>query len=1106
MKKITTELKKKVGKIIYDRGKKFFEREDVTLRTLLSDGDFLTIEGEYKEGKTIVKTSIIVEQKNGEYIEGDCDCLDYQNRKNVCRHVVALGMEADLVKNVIDVLGTDEILMLFDEKFEKIESKVKEKKIITTREADTKKEKKLNKNKEKIIENVEKNSIQFENNKKQTNIKSEIELIKDDFPNNKNKFLNRIEATKDKSELFLELEIDEIGYSDYRYGYDYERENFDPEYVFRLKVGAGKTYYIKDVIKFVTAIINNEIYAITNKFIYNPEIYYFNENNLQIITAINEFYEEMKEKDIVVRDKKGIKIVEGFYDKILDVLSVGRKIWKKEFELEKASSYEPLFIEDNGEIKFRDISQLIENSKYFIFKNDEFKFYKMTDNERKFFDEIKIETMKLNKFLGKKDENILDLLKKYEIKMAQYIDTFSDINLYIQEWDNNSSLKVKISDVIQVIEKKGKYFIPKVNVELLDALDSLIENIALEKLLDDDRTYIIDYDGLAMLSTVIDENYSDKVKIKLDSTIKKARNIIINFGVRKLENDLLDFKFEIDGIKENVDVDLVIEAIKNEKTFVTLSSGELVKIANKSVEELLGVVDSISGLKIGNNKISKIKALQLAQISQNIKTDLDEISEFKKMFKQIREKKDITPNNIKAELFPYQKQGFNWLKNMYDIGLGAILADDMGLGKTLQTISMLNEIMIENKDLLVIIVVPTSLLHNWKEEIIKFSGMIPILVEGSARKRKEIIKKHKKGILITTYQALRNDIEDYKEKNFDLVILDEAQSIKTVTSQIKKAVMKLNSKVNFALTGTPIENNILELWSIFDFVLHGYLDTLNKFKKVYKEVLINPQSKKIENLKNIIAPFILRRTKKEVLTELPDKFETDIVVQLSEEQKQLYLSYVKKAKKEISKFNKKENNRIKILAILTKLRQICNSPILFKDDYDGRIAKIEVLKDLLPDIIENDHRLLIFSQFVGTLKEIEKELLKQKIEYFYIDGGVPSKERQEICKKFNAGQKQVALISLKAGGTGLNLIGADVVIHYDPWWNIAVENQASDRAYRIGQKNSVQVIKLVTEGTIEEKILKIQENKRKLTESLIEGKSTETLFDMTDDELMELLS
>ena len=278
---------------------------------------------------------------------------------------------------------------------------------------------------------------------------------------------------------------------------------------------------------------------------------------------------------------------------------------------------------------------------------------------------------------------------------------------------------------------------------------------------------------------------------------------------------------------------------------------------------------------------------------------------------------------------------------MYDIGLGAILADDMGLGKTLQTIAMLNEIMIENKDLLVIIVVPTSLLHNWKEEIVKFSGMIPILVEGSARKRKEIIKNHKKGILITTYQALRNDIEDYKEKNFDLVILDEAQSIKTVTSQIKKAVMKLNSKVNFALTGTPIENNILELWSIFDFVLHGYLDTLNKFKKVYKEVLINPQSKKIENLKNIIAPFILRRTKKEVLPELPDKFETDIVVQLSEEQKQLYLSYVKKAKKEISKFNKKENNRIKILAILTKLRQICNSPVLFKDDYDGQLQKLK---------------------------------------------------------------------------------------------------------------------------------------------------------------------
>ena len=402
---------------------------------------------------------------------------------------------------------------------------------------------------------------------------------------------------------------------------------------------------------------------------------------------------------------------------------------------------------------------------------------------------------------------------------------------------------------------------------------------------------------------------------------------------------------------------------------------------------------------------------------------------------------------------------------------------------------------------------PSSLLYNWKEEIIKFTGISPTLIEGTAVQRKEIISKKSRGFMITTYQALRNDIEEYKSRDFDVVVLDEAQNIKTTTSQIKKAVMKINSKVNFALTGTPVENNILELWSIFDFVIPGYLDNLTKFKKTYKEAIVNPNSSKIHNLREIIAPFLLRRTKKEVLTELPDKIESNMVVTLSKEQKQLYMSYIKQAKSEMKKFNKNDNNRMKILAILTKLRQICNSPTLFKEDYKGEVAKIEVLRDLLPDITENGHRLLIFSQFVGTLKEIEKELVSMGIEYFYIDGNVKSKDRVEICNRFNAGERQAVLISLKAGGTGLNLVGADVVIHYDPWWNIAVENQASDRAYRIGQKKSVQVIKLVTEGTIEEKIIKIQENKRQLSENLLESKDGEkVLFEMSDKELMELLS
>ena len=592
---------------------------------------------------------------------------------------------------------------------------------------------------------------------------------------------------------------------------------------------------------------------------------------------------------------------------------------------------------------------------------------------------------------------------------------------------------------------------------------------------------------------------------ELENKIKNARNINVGIEIKKASNNFLDVNFEIEGIKPQ-DVEIVTEAIKKEKKFITLSSGEFVKIANKSMEELLGIVDSIGNIKVGKNRISKVKALQLAQISKNIREDLEKLDEFKELFHKIKNRKEVEPKNIKVSLFPYQKLGFNWLKNMYDIGFGGILADDMGLGKTLQTISLLNEVYQENKDFLGLIIVPSSLLYNWKEEIIKFTGITPILVEGVASSRKKIIESQKSGFLITTYQALRNDIEEYKNRIFDIVVLDEAQNIKTTTSQIKKAVMKINSRVNFALTGTPVENNILELWSIFDFVIPGYLDSLSKFKKTYKEAIVNPNSSKINNLREIIAPFLLRRTKKEVLTELPEKMESNVFVTLSSEQKQLYLSYVKQAKKEMKKFDKNENNRIKILAILTKLRQICNSPALFKQDYSGEVAKIEVLKDLMPDITENGHRLLIFSQFVGTLKEIEKELSNMGIEYFYIDGNVKSKERVEICNRFNDGERQVVLISLKAGGTGLNLVGADVVIHYDPWWNIAVENQASDRAYRIGQKKSVQVIKLVTEGTIEEKIIKIQEKKRQLSENLLENKDGEkVLFEMSDKELMELL-
>ena len=1152
---ILMKLKEKFTPTIYSIGMEYYKKRIGGITALYADGNLVTLDGEFQENK-LYHTSLTLNQKTAALEEASCDCMFFQNNKKhgACKHIVALSIIADKSEKINNIVGTDDFEVLFEDDFEE-ENKKEE--IVKVKKEETKNEnlekdgekKDLKRSERKSLEQKkEVNDFSDKKNNKKVGILSEIEenkkVKKEEDKEDKNEnFDTKVETKKEKSfddlenlenvesisqkideiynfhlqkekvlnedkkELRLEVEIDEGSYSDYKYGYDYNEENNIPDYILRIKTGFQKTYYVKDIIKFVQAIVLEKEFEITSKIKYEPEKCYFSEINKNIILAIYEYSKQIQTViENGIKDKKGLKVYDMLLNKLLFAMEKGKNFLLLGEDKQVISSYEPIFVFENGKIEMREIEKINETSPFYHFENDSSKIFKMAENEAKFLEKFDfIDAELVNQLPKKESEKLKKTLEFEDINVAEYVEEDGEIDIFVLETEEDEIVKVNISNTVCATRKGNKYYIPRRNVELFEKLEEIIGNFAISNPTLAKNTYILNYEGLSKLSEIIDKKYSDKVKIHLENKIKNARSINVGVEVKKASNNFLDVNFEIEGIKPQ-DVEIVTEAIKKEKKFITLSSGELVKIANKSMEELLGIVDSIGNIKIGKNRISKVKALQLAQISKNIKNDLEKLDEFRELFHKIKNRKEVEPKNVKVSLFPYQKLGFNWLKNMYDIGFGGILADDMGLGKTLQTISLLNEVYQENKDFLGLIIVPSSLLYNWKEEIIKFTGITPTLVEGVASNRKKIIANEKNGFLITTYQALRNDIEEYKNRNFDIVVLDEAQNIKTTTSQIKKAVMKINSKVNFALTGTPVENNILELWSIFDFVIPGYLDSLSKFKKTYKEAIVNPNSSKINNLREIIAPFLLRRTKKEVLTELPEKMESNVFVTLSSEQKQLYLSYVKQAKKEMKKFDKNENNRIKILAILTKLRQICNSPALFKEDYSGEVAKIEVLKDLMPDITENGHRLLIFSQFVGTLKEIEKELTNMGIEYFYIDGNVKSKERVEICNKFNDGERQVVLISLKAGGTGLNLVGADVVIHYDPWWNIAVENQASDRAYRIGQKKSVQVIKLVTEGTIEEKIIKIQEKKRQLSENLLESKDGEkVLFEMSDKELMELL-
>lgn len=484
-------------------------------------------------------------------------------------------------------------------------------------------------------------------------------------------------------------------------------------------------------------------------------------------------------------------------------------------------------------------------------------------------------------------------------------------------------------------------------------------------------------------------------------------------------------------------------------------------------------------------------------------------------------KRKLVPKALNAELRPYQKEGFKWINEIIDLGFGGVLADDMGLGKTLQIIAFL----LSQKKSKSIVVVPTSVIYNWMDEFEKFAPSIKIgLVHGSKSKRDKALRDFKRGlgikieeenlkeksyekydVLLTTYGTLKNDEKAYENLSFDYCIIDEAQNIKNPAAQATLSVKNIKSRCNIALTGTPIENNLMELWSIFDFVMPGYLFTKERFR----ERFILDESN-LSELKSLITPFILRRLKEDVLSELPEKLEKKYLVEMKGKQKQLYSFYVKAIKNQLNENKSSEKSgrdKINLFAYLTKLREICLDPSLVVPDYTGGSSKLTVVKEIVKDASESGKKILLFSQFTSVLQKIEEDFKKEDISYLYLDGGTSAKDRVERVKKFNEDSNiKVFLISLKAGGVGLNLTSASVVIHFDPWWNPAVEEQATDRAHRFGQENKVEVIKLVAKDTIEEKIVLMQEDKRELIQSLMDGKTMDgkVLKRLTEEEISKL--
>ena len=584
--------------------------------------------------------------------------------------------------------------------------------------------------------------------------------------------------------------------------------------------------------------------------------------------------------------------------------------------------------------------------------------------------------------------------------------------------------------------------------------------------------------------------------------------------IRKGKYDYFELNFSIKGL-ENEEILSILKAFRDNKKYYKLKTGEFLDLEEIELKKFLKLLESLEGEnKIEENKVSfpKSKGIYLEKYLEEEKMKnfrgRKELKSLKNMLLDVSNTNFNIPKNLNGVLRNYQEKGFKWLNTLDYLGFGGILGDEMGLGKTFQTIAFL----LSKEDSKSLIVAPTSLVFNWYSEFKKFAPSLKVvMVNKSPSEREEIIKDYKKyDILITTYNLVKRDLESYKKIFFHYVILDEAQNIKNPSSQNAKSVKELKSKNRFALTGTPIENSLMELWSIFDFIMPNYLYDENKFTtRYYRRLEEEPVI--IEELKRLVTPFILRRYKKDVIKELPDKIEKKLIIPMEEEQKKVYKAYSDHIKALIEKKvinDEFKSSKIEILSYITKLRQIAIDPSLVMDKYLGGSGKMEAILELVTQVIEENHKILIFSQFTSVLKNISKLFKLNDISFSYLDGSTPSKERGKLVEDFNKNSNSVFLISLKAGGTGLNLTSADIVIHFDPWWNPAVEDQASDRAHRIGQKNVVEVIKMISENSVEEKIVNLQEEKRKLIDSVM-GENIvlgENLSSLTEEDIMFLFS
>lgn len=616
---------------------------------------------------------------------------------------------------------------------------------------------------------------------------------------------------------------------------------------------------------------------------------------------------------------------------------------------------------------------------------------------------------------------------------------------------------------------------------------------------DDDLIYKFITKTLPELAEDIPVYFSDAFNkiYPLNGTGVSARPSLSIKAAYNSDTDLLEMNFETD--LDDDEIIAILSAIREKKKYYRMKSGYFLDIENNNE---LGIFEMMSNIGFDKKDISdrskKLSKNNMIYISQIEGIQLG--PEFNEMFEKFRNVRAEIPETLTGVLRDYQKTGVNWLAQLSAFSFGGILADDMGLGKTLQVIAFVSSQKCEYPTL---IAAPSSLTYNWQNEINKFMpDKTLIIIDGNKSERIYRLQEYAEyDFVITSYALLRRDAEEYEKLKFEYCFIDEAQHIKNPKTKISESMKKINAKHKFALTGTPIENSLTELWSIFDFIMPGYLYSHSEFQEKFERPAARGSAAAVKHLKSKISPFLLRRMKKDVLNELPEKHETVIYSELTKAQKDMYAAHMALVKNKITEIE----NKVEILAMLTRLKEICDHPALFDESYKKDSGKLLLLEELLEDALSSGHRVIIFSQFTSMLDIIKKRLEAMKITSFYLSGNTPADKRADMADKFNSGERDVFLSSLKAGGTGLNLIGADTVIHYDLWWNPASTEQASDRAYRIGQTKDVHIIKLISKGTIEEKILQLQEKKKVLADDIITTQNV-NIGSLTRDELLAILN